>query len=241
MSKCVERGTFLLLAIDTATSNASIALYDERQVWAEYTWYSERNHTVELMPAISRMFAQQRLAPADVRGVAVAIGPGSFTGMRIGLSVAKGFGLSLGIPVVGYPTLDIIAQPLADHRLPVCAVVRAGRGRFCIALYRRQRGVWSREGEFQILTPTELPVGFSSPVVFCGELDAEVRQAISAALGARAIIASPAHSVRRAAILAEMAWERVAAGQGDDLASLSPIYLHYTPQDVQKDAPTHER
>lgn len=216
----------MLLALDTATHNASVALYDHRQVWAERTWYSERNHTVELMPAIAEMFAQQRLAPAMLKGVAVAIGPGSFTGMRVGLSVAKGFALALSIPIVGVPTLDVVAQPFADQRLPVCAVVHAGRGRFCIATYGRKRGQWVRTSEFRLVAPAGLVSLISPPMLFCGELDDEMRAVIRNAWGDGAQIASPARSVRRAAVLAEIAWQRIMAGQSDDLASLSPIYLH---------------
>ena len=221
----------VLLAIDTATQNASVALYDDRQVWAERAWFSERNHTIELLPAIAAMLAGQRLVPTDLKGVAVAIGPGSFTGMRIGVSVAKGLGLSLGIPVVGIPTLDVVAWPYANQRLPVCAVVHAGRGRFCVATYQRGRGKWSRQGEFRLVAPACLPAGVTGQTIFCGELDGEARQAIAAALGDQAIIASPAQSVRRAAVLAELAWERITAGQGDDLAALAPIYLHHAAEE----------
>ncbi|MGQ9668448.1 MAG: tRNA (adenosine(37)-N6)-threonylcarbamoyltransferase complex dimerization subunit type 1 TsaB [Anaerolineae bacterium] len=216
----------MLLAIDTATRNASIALYDDTQVWAERIWFSDYNHTVELTPNIVDMFGQLHLAPADLRGVAVAIGPGSFTGMRIGLSVAKGLCLALGIPIKGVPTLDVVAQPFAGSDLPVCAVVHAGRGRFCAALYRSVDGQWTREGEFQLVTPDRLPALARGKTIFCGELDEEARQAIRQALGRHAVIATPAQSVRRAAVLAEMAWPALAAHQGDDLASLSPIYLH---------------
>lgn len=216
----------MLLAIDTATRHASVALYDDSTVWAERSWVSDRNHTVELMPTIVQMVEQQGGAPANLRGVAVTIGPGSFTGMRIGLSVAKGIGLSLGIPVVGIPTLDVVAEPFSDQRLPVCAIAHAGRGRFCAAVYRRQRGKWARQGEFQLLAPAGLSALGEGKTIFCGELDEEARTAILEALDDQAIIAPPARSMRHAAILAEMAWERIAAGQGDDLAALSPIYLH---------------
>lgn len=216
----------MLLAIDTATRNASIALYDAHQVWAERTWFSDYNHTVELMPNIVDMFRLLRLEPARLRGVAVAIGPGSFTGMRIGLSVAKGLCLALGIPIKGIPTLDVVAQPFAGSDLPVCAVVHAGRGRFCAAVYRSVDGQWSRQGEFQLVTPDRLPALAEGRTIFCGELDEEARQAVQSALGKRAVIATPAQSVRRAAVLAEMAWPALVSGQGDDLASLSPIYLH---------------
>ena len=216
----------MLLAIDTATWHASVALYGGTTVLAERTWFSDRNHTVELMPAIVQMMAGQHLAPAALRGLAVAIGPGSFTGMRVGLSVAKGMALALGIPIVGIPTLDVAAEPFSDQRLPVCAVVHAGRGRFCRALYGRQRGKWARRSEFELVAPDGLPAGISGATLFCGELDDEAREAIAAALGDDGVIAPPARALRRAAILAEMAWERVVAGDGDDLASLSPIYLH---------------
>jgi tRNA threonylcarbamoyladenosine biosynthesis protein TsaB len=216
----------VLLAIDTATQNASVALYDAQQVWAERTWFSERNHTVEVMPAIAEMLAGLSLAPAALKGVAVAVGPGSFTGMRVGLSAAKGFGLALNIPVIGIPTLDVVAQPFADGRLPVCAVVHAGRGRFCAAMYGRQRGKWARLSDFRLASPAELPAGIAERTLFCGELDDEARQAVQSALGDKALFASPAQSVRRAAVLAELAWERAVAGRGDDLALLAPIYIH---------------
>jgi len=216
----------LLLALDSATQHASVALCDAWQVWAERAWFSDRNHTIELMPAIADMLAGLRLTPAALCGVAVAIGPGSFTGMRIALSVAKGLGLALGIPVVGVPTLDVAAQPFAGQRLPVCAVVQAGRGRFCTAVYQRQRGKWARQGDFRLVTVDRLAEGLAGATLFCGELDAEARQAIQTALGEHAVFATPAQSVRRAALLAELAWERVQAGQGDDLTLLAPIYLH---------------
>ncbi len=178
------------------------------------------------MPNIVDMFNQLHLEPAHLRGVAVAIGPGSFTGMRIGLSVAKGFCLALGIPIKGIPTLDVAAYPFAGSEVPVCAVVHAGRGRFCAALYRTADGQWRRQSDIQLLTPDQLPALADGRTIFCGELDEEARQALQSALGKRAVIASPAQSVRRAAVLAELAWPALASGQGDDLASLSPIYLH---------------
>jgi len=146
--------------------------------------------------------------------------------MRIALSFAKGLGLALGAPVVGVPTLDVEAQPFAGGRLPVCAVVHAGRGRFCTALYARQRGAWARRSDFRLATPAGLAEGISQETIFCGELDDEARAAIEAALGELALFAGPAYNVRRAASLAEMAWERIVAGRGDDLTTLTPIYLH---------------
>ena len=97
----------LLLAIDTATHFAGLALYDGDSVLAESCWLSRNNHSVELMPALVRMLEQQKLSANDLAVVAVAIGPGSFTGLRIGLSTAKGLAKATSIPILGIPTLDI--------------------------------------------------------------------------------------------------------------------------------------
>lgn len=215
----------MLLALDTATQNASVALYDPRQVWAERCWFSDHNHTIELMPAVQAMLTQLQLSPADLKGVAVALGPGSFTGMRIGLSVAKGLALALRIPIVGVHTLDILAHPFSELRRPTCAFVRAGRGRYCAAIYSRTRRGWGREGDFHLVNPGELAELAPEGALFCGELDAELRAAIEDRWGPAPRVATPAQALRRASVLAELAWERVAAGQGDNLTTLSPVYL----------------
>ena len=95
----------LLLAIDTATRFAGLALYDGETILGEVYWQSHNNHSVELMPALVRMLDQQGKRAADLSAVGVAIGPGSFTGLRIGLSVAKGLAQAQSIPVFGIPTL----------------------------------------------------------------------------------------------------------------------------------------
>ncbi|MBN1935406.1 MAG: tRNA (adenosine(37)-N6)-threonylcarbamoyltransferase complex dimerization subunit type 1 TsaB [Anaerolineae bacterium] len=99
----------LLLAIDTATHFAGLALYDGDIVRAEQYWLSQNNHSVELMPALVDMLAQQGFAPRDLSAVGVTIGPGSFTGLRIGLSVAKGLAMANKLIILGVPTLDVQA------------------------------------------------------------------------------------------------------------------------------------
>ena len=85
----------MLLAIDTATHYAGLALYGEGQVWAEENWRSAMTHSVELMPRIRRMLSTQQVAVEALAGIAVSLGPGSFTGLRIGLAAAKGLALPL--------------------------------------------------------------------------------------------------------------------------------------------------
>ena len=131
----------MLLAIDTATRCASIALYDGTRVLSEESWRTANYHTVELMPAIVRMVERQQLSVEALTAVGVSLGPGSFTGLRIGLGAAKGLALAREIPLLGLPTLKTVAYPHFDWRRgAICAVVEAGRGRLSVGFYRRHRG-----------------------------------------------------------------------------------------------------
>src|SRR5512143_3090918 len=105
----------MLLAIDTATAFAGIALLDAAGPRDALQWHTERNHTVELVPHVVEMLARNNVAARDVRAIAVAIGPGSYTGLRIGLSVAKGYCFVSGAALIGVPTLDISAQAYPPH------------------------------------------------------------------------------------------------------------------------------
>ena len=146
----------MLLAIDTATRIAGIALYDQDGLHVEQTWRTNDNHTVELMPHIVRACEQQRLTPSALRGVGVSLGPGSFTGLRVGLSLAKGLALTLNIPLLGVSTLDATAYAHSREILPVCAVLMAGRGRWCAAVYQTIGGDWQRRTDYLLMNINDL-------------------------------------------------------------------------------------
>jgi tRNA threonylcarbamoyladenosine biosynthesis protein TsaB len=217
-----------ILAIDTATEFASVALYDAQEgTLAESSWHTSMNHTVELMPTVVRLMEDQRLSPQELDAVAVALGPGSFTGLRIGLSLAKGLCVSLGIPIVGIPTLDIVAYVHYGQHLPICAILQAGRGRICAALYHKVENGWERTTDYHLVTVEELSNRAEDRILFCGEIDEPLRRALTAQLRERAVIAPRSSSLRRAAYLAELGWEHLRAKGADDVASLEPLYLHY--------------
>ncbi|MCL6432288.1 MAG: tRNA (adenosine(37)-N6)-threonylcarbamoyltransferase complex dimerization subunit type 1 TsaB [Anaerolineae bacterium] len=219
----------MLLALDTATRQASVALYDERGVRAETNWLSADNHSVELMPRVSEMMAQQGATPADLRGVAVAIGPGSFTGLRIGLSVAKGLAVGRGIAILGIPTLDVLAQALVGQRMPLRAILDIGRGRYVIADYRLGRDQWQRTSKDRLVTREQVAAGIRERTLFAGEIDEVLGRLIRSVLGSNAVLASPAAQLRRAGFLAELGWARLQRDERDDPAALAPIYLHTHP------------
>jgi len=217
----------MLLAIDTATRCASLALYDGAGVVSERTWRSRNNHSREVVPAIGEMLAQQGMVPSELGAVAVTCGPGSFTGLRIGLSVAKGLCFALDIPILGIPTLDVIAYAVGEPGTPVLAVLEAGRGRICVRPYRVDEGWPEPIGEMRLLAAEEWVVEADGPVLVAGEVGAGLAERLMRQPNAQNIgISSLAASVRRAGYLAELAWERLEAGRVDELDGLTPVYAH---------------
>ncbi len=218
----------MLLAIDTATRHASIALYGDDGPVVEHSWLSRNRHSVELAPAIAAMLVQQRIPSTELTGVAVASGPGSFTGLRIGMSVAKGFALGLNIPIVGIATLDVVAYATGDVGLPVIAALETGRGRLCVATYAFRDGLPTVQRPPEIVRSAEWAPPTEVPLVVTGELDAALVERLLTLPGSERItLLTPAGSLRRAGYLAEMAQERFEQGTVDDLDSLSPTYAQY--------------
>lgn len=216
----------MLLAIDTATRYASVALYNEKGILSEATWYSSGNHSIEVMPTIVAMMERQGFAPQDLSAVAVAKGPGSFTGLRIGMSLAKGLALGLGIPIVAIPTLEITAYAVGDRGCRIFAVLEAGRGRICVGSYRYAEGWPVPCDEVALYDALLWQPDLSEKVVVAGEIDARLEQHLRALPRAENLIFAPkAGSLRRAGFLAELAWERLRREEQDDLDTLSLIYL----------------
>jgi len=216
----------LLVAIDTATDRASLALHDGFRVRVEHTWEAPRRHTVELTPRLADAMQQLGLRYDKLSGVAVTTGPGSFTGLRVGLSVAKGLAVAQRLPLVGVPTLDVVAAGQGRDRRQLAAVVQAGRGRISVAMYRWQFGEWRAQEEPRLTSWAGLAQEIAEPTLFCGEVGEAGARTISS-LRDRAELLPPAWRLRRAGFLAELAWKRLNQGDVDDPASLTPVYLKY--------------
>ncbi len=216
----------MLLAIDTSTRNVGIAVYDGVQVLCETIWASQDYHTVELAPAISEILSRAGLRFQDLKLLAVASGPGSFTGLRIGLAVAKGIALACHLPIIGIPTLDIVAesQPISEG-VSLAAVLQAGRGRLAVGWYTASDAHWQLKPPIEIMDALKLTHMINEPTLVCGELTEEQQRTVARKYK-NVILASPAHSIRRPSLLAELAWKRWQAGEVDDPATLSPTYLN---------------
>lgn len=215
----------MLLAVDTSTRTVGLALYDGAQVLSEMIWTSQDYHTVELAPAVMRVLERAGMAIANLQALAVATGPGSFTGLRVGMALVKGLSLAAHLPVLGVPSLDALAeaQPVRAGRL--AATLRAGRGRLAVGWYEASAGSWQPSGQVELLSLEAFSRQLNQPTQVCGELTAEERRSL-ARKRRNVLLASPASSLRRPSFLAELAWRRWEAGQVDDPATLTPFYLH---------------
>ncbi len=213
------------LAIDTSTETASVALSSEGELVAELTWNVGRNHTAELMPNLIHFLHQAKSNLKDIDGLIVAKGPGSFNGLRVGMSVAKGFAFALSAPLVGISTLEVEAWPYAATALPICQILNAGRGEIATALFQVRRGKCRRLIEEHITTLDGLLPEIKGRTIFCGKVPPEVALQLGERLGDRALLVEGAGVARRAGYLAELGWKRLREGDFDHSPTLQPLYL----------------
>jgi tRNA threonylcarbamoyladenosine biosynthesis protein TsaB len=238
----------LLLAFDTSTRQASIALCSEDELRGEYTWHVGNNHSVELLERISRLLAECGSSMQAIDGVAVATGPGSFNGLRVAMATAKALAFALQKPLVGVGTLDIIAAQQRQWRGPICSVLEAGRSELYAACYVFDETCNSGEITYQIrqlsdyllLPPLRLStylqeqastwVGVPGeralpPFLFCGELSMASRQALYDSMQEQSLFVESVQAVRHASVLAMLALQRLLNGEEDDPLLLEPLYL----------------
>lgn len=205
-----------LLAIDTSTNICNVCITEEGKVVAEYLSGSTVTHTERLMPAIQSLFLELDWRINDLDGIAVVNGPGSFTGLRIGLSVAKGLLYALGIPVVAANALEVAAYQIQDEGW-ICPAMDARRGEIFTSLFYRSGADLVQRTEPRSISPqawhSELP---AEPIRFCGPgaqlyFDSLKNHADSTLLFGDFVLA------RTLALLAQEKFRRGDVLQGDDL------------------------
>ncbi len=211
--------TPLLLALDTSTSVASVAVFDGQQVLSETTWLAGREHSTRLLVEVEIALDRAGRGREDLTGLVVARGPGSFTGVRVALSVAKGMANGLAIPAWGVGSLDVLALAAAPSALPIRAVIEAGRGRYATALFVNARAT----GDASLATIDQLTTLVTESTVVIGEIRATDRETLESNRHVR--LAPLAASARRAGFLAELGWRRARAGATGDPRALDAVYV----------------
>jgi tRNA threonylcarbamoyladenosine biosynthesis protein TsaB len=216
----------LVLALDTSSKVGGVALGRGFEVLGEETWLVGASHTVQVLPAAARLCERAGVAVAQVGLVVTALGPGSFTGLRVGASLGKGLAAALGVPLVGVPTLDAVAH---QHRAvpgSLVALVDAGRGQVYAGTYRGGVRGLVRRGAYAVLSDDELLAHVATlkgGAWVVGELGAARAHALASLQKVR--VATPAGTLRRPAHLAELGYARFLQGDLPEAAALQPIYL----------------
>lgn len=213
----------LLLALDTATNRIGLSLSTEAEILAESVWQSDRFHTVELAPRTAMMMMETGTSPGDLSGVVVASGPGSYTGLRIGMAFGKGLAMAHQIPLFGVSTLDGLARMQPEREEPMLATLGAGRGRIAAVWYKWGRSGWQAQGEPYTTEWDQVLQELVEPTYISGEIGAQTRRMLSRS--DLVTLATAAMCVRRPSFLAELAREQAHSAETPSAATLAPTYL----------------
>jgi tRNA threonylcarbamoyladenosine biosynthesis protein TsaB len=218
-----------VLALETSTLAGGAALLEGERVVAESLLDVRVMHSERLMRVVDRLLGDAGWTAADLQGLAVGVGPGSFTGLRVGLATVKGLTLALGLPVAAVPTLDAMAAGLPWAALPVCPVLDARKGEVYCSRYRWEGGEMRREWEYLALAPAALAARLDGPTILIGDGAPAV-----ATPHARAV--TPARRGAAPALVGALGLRRLRAGETVAAPDLVPIYLRPSEAELKRRA-----
>jgi tRNA threonylcarbamoyladenosine biosynthesis protein TsaB len=215
----------IILGIETATMTGGLALMDEGKLIAEYTLNMKTTHSSRLMPALDWILRDASLDKKQIDGIAISIGPGSFTGLRIGLATAKGLALGLNIPLIVVETLDALAHNISYPEYQVCAVLDARKKEVYSAFYKCENDVLVKKSHYQVISPNELLDQIHEKTIMLGDALDVYGGFFKEKLGDLIVFAPSAQRLPRAAVVAEMGLAKLKLGEILDLASSEPYYI----------------
>jgi tRNA threonylcarbamoyladenosine biosynthesis protein TsaB len=215
----------LILAIETATGCGGVSLtqggVDEGRVLAEYTLQPEITHSRRLLGSIGAMMEAAGVGWSDLDAVAVSLGPGSFTGLRIGMAAAKGIAMGASLPLLGVPTLDGLAAQATPTELPLCCLLDARKQQVYAAFYSFKTGRCLRTSDFMVVSAEQLAQRIQEPTLVVGPGINACQSTLAGQPLARLAPAGLLHP--RAAFIGFVGAAMLAQGQGND--DLVPLYV----------------
>lgn len=214
-----------ILSLDTASRSCSVAVVDDETVIAELTVNHGRTHTEVLMGMIQRALGMGDLSISDVDGFAATIGPGSFTGLRIGLSSVKGLAVATKKPLVGVSTLEALAYGVSFSQKLICPMLDARRGEVYTAGYRFEGHNIITVFEPRAIAPDLAVENIKEPCILVGDGALKYKDVFVDKIGLLIMFASPAHNFIRASNVASLAMPRFEKKDTDDVDRLVPFYI----------------
>jgi len=213
-----------ILAVDTATKTCSVAVTENDSLLAEITVNHAKTHTAFLMKLIHAVLKEVFLSLDDMDGFAITIGPGSFTGLRIGLSSIKGFSAATGKPVVGVSTLEALARIIPYTSNCICPMIDARKGQVYFARYRYHNGVLINESPVCSLHLMHAIENKTERCIFIGDGALTYKKLIMNQLGNLALFAHSHQHVIKASVVAQLSLPKFLNGKTDAVDSLVPAY-----------------
>jgi tRNA threonylcarbamoyladenosine biosynthesis protein TsaB len=224
----------ITLAIDTATKTAGVALLRDETILVEYFFNLTVNHSETVLPAVHQGLALTGIGVDGVDLFALTVGPGSFTGLRIGASTVKGLALATGKPVVGVSSLEALAYNAVDYPGLICPMLDARKGEVYAALYRRSiDGFLDIVREEQATNPGQFLQGIDGQVLFLGDGLAEYGEVIRRSFCERAHFAPSNRQAVRASSVALIGRRMYGRGERLDVVSFVPRYLRRSEAEVR--------
>jgi len=214
-----------ILSVDTATKSCSVAIVDKEALLAEITILSGQTHAKHLMSMINKVVGMSGLKITDLDGYATTRGPGTFTGLRIGISTVKGLAVASGKPIVGVSSLDALAMQTFPSSYLICSILDARRGEVYCSRYRIDNRIMKKEGDEQVLSPAKAVRDINEPCVFIGNGVVLYHKLIEDTLGGLAYFAPFFQNTIRASTVAYLSMDRFEKNDTDDVSMFVPRYI----------------
>ncbi|MBN2538683.1 MAG: tRNA (adenosine(37)-N6)-threonylcarbamoyltransferase complex dimerization subunit type 1 TsaB [Deltaproteobacteria bacterium] len=219
----------ITLSADTSARTTSVALLEDDHVLAEFFMSTGRNHAETLLPAIERLLISAGIKAEQIDLFAFTVGPGSFTGLRVGASTVKGLAFVLQKPVVGVCTLDALALNVPDllrKKVAVCPVLDAGRGEVYTALYvPSEEGIYEKTLRECVVRPDEFLGSMEGEIMFLGDGAQKYRHVIKDLLPGRSFFVPSHLNHIQAQAVGLVGRKKYHAGDISDIITLAPDYL----------------
>jgi tRNA threonylcarbamoyladenosine biosynthesis protein TsaB len=219
-----------ILGIDTSSKFLSIALSEDEDIIKEESILLDRRQSSELIPKIEELIKISKTSINKIDVFIIGLGPGSFTGLRIGVSAIKGFGIATGKPCIGVPSIDAIAFNAGETAMDIIPIIDAKRSQVYAAIYRRKAGQLARLSDYMVVSIARLFKKTKVKSVFLGDGVSLYKDNISSA-NKKTIFLEEQNWYPRARNLIKIGFSKIRKSRKTDFKSLTPLYLY--PEDCQ--------
>jgi tRNA threonylcarbamoyladenosine biosynthesis protein TsaB len=216
----------IILSLNTSTRQYGLALLHNETVLGEYLLSSGSSHFRDLMPCLDDLLKKTNLTPRQLEGIAVAKGPGNFTGIRVGMAVAKGLSQGIGIPIIGVSTLSALASQIPYAKEDICPLVTSRKGELFVALFRRDRdNHLIRIEEDGSIKAADIRTLITRKTIVIGNDFAAQGPLVTRYAGKQALLAPPHLWNLKASSIGALALQRLEQEDSDSVSELVPVYL----------------